>query len=252
MDVAMITGGAQGIGRAIALAFGGAGYAVSVIDPAEDAGHELEAMIRNYGGRALYVAGDSSSEADAAAWFDQTEAAFGATSVLVNNSGIMVRKPFLELALADFDRVMAVNLRGAVLCAQLAGRAMVAAGRGGAIVNIASTRAFMSEPGTESYAASKGALVALTHALAVSLGPQGIRVNAIAPGWIETGDWQFSGRARAPKHSEADKGQHPVGRVGTPRDVAAACLYLVREPGFVTGQTLTVDGGMTVKMIYEE
>jgi len=113
----------------------------------------------------------------------------------------------------------------------------------GAIINIASTRAFMSEPGTEAYSASKGGLVALTHATAISLGSQGIRVNSISPGWIET---------RGRKHSRRDRLQHPVGRVGTPEDVASACLYIAEQAGFMTGQNVTIDGGMTVKMIYEE
>jgi NAD(P)-dependent dehydrogenase (short-subunit alcohol dehydrogenase family) len=110
----------------------------------------------------------------------------------------------------------------------------------------------MSEPGTEAYTASKGGIVALTHGMAVSLGPQGIRVNCISPGWIETRDWQYTPRATAPVHSERDRLQHPVGRVGKPEDIADACFYVVEQAGFMTGQNLTIDGGMTVKMIYEE
>ncbi len=114
----------------------------------------------------------------------------------------------------------------------------------GSIVNIASTRAFMSEPNTEAYSASKGGIVALTHATAVSLGARGIRVNSVSPGWIET-------RAGA-KHSRRDRQQHPAGRVGTPEDVAQACFYIAEQAGFMTGQNLVLDGGMTVKMIYED
>jgi NAD(P)-dependent dehydrogenase (short-subunit alcohol dehydrogenase family) len=120
----------------------------------------------------------------------------------------------------------------------------------GAIVNIASTRALQSEPSGEAYAASKGGVLALTHALAVSLGPE-VRVNAISPGWIEVGPWQKSSARRAPEHSEADKRQHLVGRVGTVDDIAHLADYLCsRESGFVTGQNFVVDGGMTKKMIY--
>ncbi|HTL26149.1 MAG TPA: SDR family oxidoreductase, partial [Burkholderiales bacterium] len=129
---------------------------------------------------------------------------------------------------------------------------MVERGQGGAIVNIASTRAFMSEPGTEAYSASKGGIVALTHAMAISLGPRGIRVNCISPGWIETRDWQYTPRAQRPEHSERDRLQHPVGRVGKPEDIADACFYLAEQATFMTGQNITLDGGMTVKMIYEE
>ncbi len=109
----------------------------------------------------------------------------------------------------------------------------------------------MSEPGTEAYTASKGGIVALTHALAVSLGPHGIRVNSISPGWIETHDWQLSTRAQVPVHSERDRLQHPVGRVGKPEDIAEACFFLSECSGFMTGQNVTIDGGMTIKMIYE-
>jgi NAD(P)-dependent dehydrogenase (short-subunit alcohol dehydrogenase family) len=113
----------------------------------------------------------------------------------------------------------------------------------GSIVNIASTRALMSEPGTEAYSASKGGLVALTHATAMSLGPRGIRVNCISPGWIET---------RGARHSRRDRDQHPVGRVGEPADIARACLFLAEDAGFMTGQNVVIDGGMTVKMIYAD
>jgi NAD(P)-dependent dehydrogenase (short-subunit alcohol dehydrogenase family) len=159
--------------------------------------------------------------------------------------------PFLKLPEATFDRVIAVNLKGMFLCAQAAARRMVAGKHGGAIVNIASTRALMSEPDTEAYSASKGGIVAATHAMAISLAPHRIRVNAISPGWIETSDWQYSARAKMPQHSKADREQHPVGRVGRPEDVAELCLFLAEKAGFVTGQNFVVDGGMTVKMIYE-
>ncbi len=129
------------------------------------------------------------------------------------------------------------HLTGAFLMTRAAVPLM---GEGSSIVNMVSTRAFMSEPNTEAYAASKGGLVALTHALAVSLGPK-IRVNAIAPGWI-TDDSDLR---------EEDHTQHPVGRVGRPEDIADAVVYLA-SAGFMTGQVLVLDGGMTRKMMYEE
>jgi NAD(P)-dependent dehydrogenase (short-subunit alcohol dehydrogenase family) len=129
---------------------------------------------------------------------------------------------------------------------------MARAGKHGAIVNIASTRAFMSEPNTEAYSASKGGIVALTHAMAISLAPHRIRVNCISPGWIEVRDWKKSGERKAPHHTRADRDQHPVGRVGTPEDIAEACEFLAEHAGFMTGQTIVIDGGMTVKMIYAE
>jgi len=252
VKVLAVTGGAQGIGRAVALHFARAGYAVSVADPAEDAGRELFERLLALGGKALFVPTDVAEAEQVELWLARTEQELGCPDVLVNNAGISRRAPLLELAVADFDRVIAVNLRGSFLCAQGAARRMVARGRGGAIVNIASTRAFMSEPGTEAYTASKGGIVALTHALAVSLGPHGIRVNCICPGWIETRDWQYSARAQTPVHSAPDRLQHPVGRVGKPEDIAEACLFLSASAGFMTGQSITIYGGMTIKMSYEE
>lgn len=250
MKIAAVTGGAQGIGRAIALHFAEAGYAVSVADSDAAAGQEILSMLQARGARAAFRQTDIGDAADAAEWVRHTVEALGCPDLLVNNAGIMVRKPVLDLPLADFDRVLAVNLRGAFVCAQAAAREMVRRERGGSIVNIASTRAFMSEPDTESYSASKGGIVALTHALAISLAPHRIRVNCISPGWIETRDWQYSPRAQQPGHSIADREQHPVGRVGRPEDIAQACFYLAESAGFMTGQTIVIDGGMSVKMIY--
>jgi NAD(P)-dependent dehydrogenase (short-subunit alcohol dehydrogenase family) len=168
-------------------------------------------------------------------------AAEGRLDALVCNAGIMVRKPLADLTLDDWSRVLRTNLTSAFLLVRAA-EAMLRAAKG-AVVTIASTRAHMSEPNTESYAASKGAIVALTHALAVSLGPE-VRVNCISPGWIDV---------RGDRLSAADHAQHPAGRVGIPADVASlACWLLGPESGFVTGAEFVVDGGMTRKMIYEE
>lgn len=250
MKVLAVTGGGQGIGRAIALGFARAGYGVSIADPVRDGGEEALAMVRDLGARGIYEPADVSRADDVERWVARTLAELGCPTVLVNNAGISASQPFLALAAADFDRVLAVNVRGTFLCAQRVAAAMVAAGVRGAIVNIASTRALMSEAGTEAYTASKGAIVALTHAMAISLGPHGIRVNAVSPGWIEKRDWQFSGRASVPAHTAEDRSQHPVGRVGEPDDIARACLFLAEQADFMTGQNLVIDGGMTVRMIY--
>lgn len=252
MKIVAVTGGAQGIGRALAFQFADAGYAVSIADIDEEAGLEAARIVGERGAQALFVRADVANAADVERWIGQTAEKLGCPDVLVNNAGIGRRAPFPELKAEDFDRVIAVNLRGTFLCSQAVARHMIERGQGGAIVNIASTRAFMSEPGTEAYSASKGGIVALTHAMAISLGAHGIRVNCISPGWIETRDWQYGRRAQMPVHSERDRLQHPVGRVGTPDDVARACLFLAEQAGFMTGQNLTLDGGMTVKMIYEE
>ena len=251
MKVVAITGGAQGIGRGIALHFAARGYAVSLADPAADAGMELLAILKEQGARASFAVTDVADPAAVQSGLAQTLRDLTCPTVLVNNAGFMIRKPFLDLPLEDFDAVIATNLRGAFICSQLVAREMAKRDIHGAIINIASTRAFMSEPDTEGYTASKGGIVALTHGMAMSLAGQRIRVNSISPGWIETCDWQYSARARAPQHSRADREQHAVGRVGRPEDIAEACLYLA-EAGFVTGQNLIVDGGMSVKMVYAE
>jgi len=165
----------------------------------------------------------------------------GRLDALVCNAGIMIRKPIAELSAAEWSRVISTNLTSTFLLTR-AGEAMLRAANG-SVVTIASTRAHMSEPHTEAYAASKGGLVALTHALAVSLGPD-IRVNCISPGWIVTkGD---------PPRPE-DHAFHPAGRVGTPQDIAALVAFLVGpDSGFITGAEFIVDGGVTRKMIYPE
>lgn len=241
--VLAVTGGAQGIGRAIAEMFAAHGYAVSIADTQVAAGRAALASLRKKGARAEFFRTDVAREADVKNWLRATARALGCPDVLVNNAGIRASAPFLTLAPKAFDLVLATNLRGTFLCTQQAAKLMVRHGKKGAIINIASTRAFMSEANTEAYSASKGGIVALTHATAISLGARGIRVNSISPGWIET---------RGRKHARRDRLQHPARRVGTPEDIASACLYLAEQAGFTTGQNLVIDGGMTVKMIYED
>jgi NAD(P)-dependent dehydrogenase (short-subunit alcohol dehydrogenase family) len=172
---------------------------------------------------------------------------FGRLDALVCNAAIAdPHNTTLEsLSLNHWNRVLAVNLGGPMLLAKHCAPYLRA--HCGAIVNLVSTRAAQSEPDTEAYAASKGGLLALTHALAMSLGPE-IRVNAVSPGWIDARDPSLR---RAEPLSEADHAQHPAGRVGTVEDVAAMVAWLLsRNAGFVTGQEFVVDGGMTKKMIY--
>jgi len=250
MKIIAITGGGAGIGRGLAWHFARAGYAVSIMDRDRQAGGETLQVMREYGADAVFTAGDVSKPADVNKWLAATKAKLGTPDVLVNNAGIEIRKDVLKLAVAAFDKVIATNLRGTFIASQAAARMMARRGHGGCIINMASTRAFMSEPGTEGYTASKGGIVALTHGMAISLGPHRIRVNAVAPGWIEVADWQKAAKAGTPRHGRADRAQHPAGRVGTPDDIAKACQFLAESADFITGQTLVVDGGMTVKMIY--
>jgi NAD(P)-dependent dehydrogenase (short-subunit alcohol dehydrogenase family) len=250
MKIIAITGGGAGIGRGIAWHFARAGYAVSITDSDSVAGRESLQVMREAGVEAIFVPGDVSKPGDVARWLKTTKEKLGCPDVLVNNAGTEIRKDVLKLSIAEFDKVIATNLRGTFLCSQAVAKMMARRGHGGCIINMASTRAFMSEPGTEGYSASKGGIVALTHAMAISLAPHRIRVNAVAPGWIEVGDWQKASKAKPVHHSKADREQHPVGRVGIPEDVAKACQFIAEDAGFMTGQTITLDGGMTVKMIY--
>ena len=226
---AIVTGAAGLIGRGLVRALSDAGWRVAALDlDAPGTGDEQ-------------VACDVSDKGSVAAAFDAMGGFLGdGLGLLVNNAGIAGPEngPVEDLSLADWNRTLATNLTGAFLMTRAA-VPHLRRGRG-AIVNMASTRAFMSEPETEAYAATKGGLVALTHALAVSLGPD-IRVNAVAPGWITDAD----------DLRDVDHAQHPAGRVGRPADVADAVLWLATA-GFVTGQTVTVDGGMTRKMIYAD
>lgn len=246
---AVITGGAQGIGKATAKRLLANGMNVVIADADAEAGAETAAEYERLG-NIRFIACDVSDETQVRDLFDATVKEFRGIDALVNNAGISRFKPLAETSLADWNAVIGVNLSGTFLCSKYAAFQLRVAR--GAIVNIASTRALMSEPDTEAYAASKGGIVSLTHALAMSLGPQ-VRVNCICPGWIEVGDWEKSSRRTTPHHSEQDRLQHPVGRVGVPEDIAALVAYLIsREAGFITGANFVVDGGMTRKMIYAE
>ncbi|EFM12167.1 short-chain dehydrogenase/reductase SDR [Paenibacillus curdlanolyticus YK9] len=240
----MITGAGAGIGRQLALAYAKHGANVILVDKQEEALRQTVQLIQHAGVEPLWRVVDLSDANAIAACFVWLESTVGHLDILINNAGFGITKSLFDLTIEEWDSVLNTNLRGTFLCAREAAKLMKKAGAG-AIVNLASTRALMSEPDTEAYAASKGGIVALTHAMAVSLGPDRIRVNAISPGWIETGDYE--------QLREIDHRQHPAQRVGKPDDIVRACFYLTDpDNDFVTGTNLVVDGGMTSKMIYEE
>ena len=241
VSVAVVTGAAHGIGLGIATRLLADGWMVYGLDT--HAGRlAMLAEAHAASGRFAAIEADTGHGPDIERALAKVDQQAGRLDALVCNAGIMVRTPPERLDPTDWDRVIAVNLTGPFLLARTAAVLLRKDG-GGAIVNIASTRARMSEPDTESYAASKGGLVALTHALALSLGPE-IRVNSISPGWIDVAGNLLS---------QADHAQHPVGRVGTVADVAGLAAWLLGpESGFVTGADFVVDGGMTRKMIYLE
>ncbi|AST00966.1 3-ketoacyl-ACP reductase [Geobacillus sp. A8] len=242
---AIVTGGANGIGKAIARAYAKQGANVVIIDRDIQNGEAFAAQLQSDGFQAIFVAADVRKVDDIERFVQEAAGRFGRIDYLINNAGVSRWKSPYELTAKEWDDVLSTNLRSAFFASREAAKYMRRNAKGGAIVNIASTRALMSEPNSEAYAASKGGLVALTHALAVSFADDRIRVNCISPGWIETGDY---GQLR-----DIDHRQHPAGRVGKPDDIARACLYLCDEENdFITGVNLVIDGGMTRKMIYIE
>lgn len=245
VKVAIVTGAADGIGREVARDIASRGVRVVLADRNAELGERQAEAIRQLGGEARFVRADVRNEADVKTLVQAAVEAYGTIDWLINNAGISRWKSLYELTVEEWDDVLNTNLRGMFLCSREAAKVMRANPGGGAIVNIASTRAIMSEPDSEAYAASKGGVVALTHALAVSLGRDSIRVNCISPGWIQTSGYE--------ELREIDHSQHPAGRVGKPEDIAAACRYFTDPANdFVTGSHLVIDGGMTRRMLYAE
>ncbi|MGM9758967.1 MAG: SDR family NAD(P)-dependent oxidoreductase [Parabacteroides sp.] len=236
-----VTGGASGIGRAIVKAFRSAGHRVAFCDCNETAGREL--ALRT--GTDFYPL-DVTDVTALEACLQHLLETWGDLDILINNVGIGSFSPLTETTVETFDRILSVNLRPVFVTS----RRLAIHRKGeetpnpyGRIINLCSTRYLMSEPGTEGYSASKGAIYSLTHALSLSLAPWHVTVNCISPGWIETGDYE----ALRPE----DHMQHPSGRVGRPEDIARMCLFLCQEENdFINGENITIDGGMTKKMIY--
>ncbi|WP_226658508.1 SDR family oxidoreductase [Guptibacillus hwajinpoensis] len=239
--VAVVTGAGHGIGRGVAIAYSEQGYTVILADVNEDGCKETKRLMKEVSTEIILT--DVSKPESIASLFHKIEERYERLDVLINNAGLSAFKQMDELSVDEWDKVINTNLRSVFLASRAAARVM-RKNNGGSIVNIASTRATMSEPNSEAYAATKGGIVALSHALAISLSDDRITVNSISPGWIEVEDYASL--------REVDHEQHPAKRVGKPSDIGRACLFLTSEENnFVTGENLVVDGGMTRKMIYE-
>jgi 3-oxoacyl-[acyl-carrier protein] reductase len=237
---ALVTGGASGIGRAIALAFAAEGARVALADRAPDETIEaVAAEIRAAGAEAVPVRADVAEEAQVLALFEAIAGRLGGLDILVNNAGILIEKPLLETTAAEFDRLIGVNLRGAFLVGREALRIMVAQGAG-RVINIASELAYLGRENCSVYCASKGGILTMTRAWAREFAP-GILVNAIAPGPTDT---PMLGAEFTSPETLAKETQIPLGRLGRPEEIAAAAVFLA-GPGatFMTGQCLSPNGG---------
>ncbi|WP_263622915.1 SDR family NAD(P)-dependent oxidoreductase [Guptibacillus algicola] len=240
-EVVVVTGAGHGIGRGIAVEYAEKGSYVILADKDVENCEQTLRMMKGNNGEIIKA--DVSDPESIQALMNTIDQNFGKLDVLINNAGVTAFTPMDELSVNEWDHIINTNLRSVFLCSQAAAKIMRKNERG-SIINIASTRASMSEPGSEAYAASKGGIVALTHALAISLAEDHITVNSISPGWIEVSDYEGL--------RNKDHLQHPSKRVGKPSDIARACLFLShRDNDFVTGENLVIDGGMTRKMIYE-
>ncbi|MET3807094.1 NAD(P)-dependent dehydrogenase (short-subunit alcohol dehydrogenase family) [Nakamurella sp. UYEF19] len=256
---AVVTGSGNGIGRAIALALAGAGANVTVSDVLPDDGERTVREITEAGGSALFVPADVSDADQARNLIAATVERFGGVHILANNAGIGGGQQRLhEIEPDDFDRVIDVNLRGTFLCSKFAIPHFLAQ-RDGRIINTASTYGLIGAPKAAAYCASKAGIINLTRQMAVDYGPDGIRVNAICPGYIDTGLGRRGPRLSAEEFTAATAirekaaGMQPLGRQGQPAEVGEVALFLASDASsFMTGSIVTVDGGCVTTFNYGE
>jgi 3-oxoacyl-[acyl-carrier protein] reductase len=244
--VALVTGASSGLGLRFAEVLAGEGASVALIARRADRLKSVQARIEQAGGRAIAIAADVTDRKAMILAFDQAEEAFGTVTILVNNAGVVHSGRAVELAEEEWRRVVGTDLDAVFFWAQEAARRMLSAGQTGAIVNIASVLGFGVAKGTAAYAVAKAGVVQLTKALGLELAFKGVRVNAIAPGWIVT---DINRDYLASEQGAAIKREIPVGRFGEERDLDGALLLLVSDAGrFIAGTTIVVDGGQMVAL----
>ncbi len=249
--VALITGGASGIGRGIAQAFAEHGARVCIADLDGPRAAEAADALRRGGAEAFAITTDVADAAAVAAAIDAVEARWGALHHLVNCAGIDRPMPLDDLDEATYDRVIAVDQKSVYLTTRRALPLLESSG--GTVVNVSSVMAWYTAPGYVAYTAAKAGVIGMTRALAVELGPRGVRVNAICPGFIDTPIWQRNLDAMTPEaaaaFAERVRALHPIGRRGTPADIADATLFLCSGAArFITGTHLIVDGGVSLRL----
>ena len=248
MHSAIVTGGAQGIGKAITLKLLEKGVFVFILDMDQEALDEfLGDKHPNRFFQALRC--DVSDDKQLTKTLESIIQQQPHLKYLINNAATSASTPMQQLSVESWLKVINTNLTSYFVTVKVLSEDL--ARNKGAVVNLCSTRAFMSEPHTEAYSASKGGVFALTHSQAMSLNPH-VRVNSISPGWIDVNPWQKSGNRKSIDWAAKHHTQHPAGRIGKPEDIAEMTWFLLSDAsGFITGQNFFVDGGMTRKMIYE-
>jgi 3-oxoacyl-[acyl-carrier protein] reductase len=243
-QVALVTGASSGLGVRFAEVLAENGAAVALVARRTERLAEVKARIERAGGRAIAVGADVLDRTAMVRAFDAAEKAFGTVTVLVNNAGVAHADRAVELSEEGWRRVVGTNLDAVFFWAQEAARRMLAAGKRGSIINIASVLGISVSKGTVAYAAAKAAVIQLTRTLGLELAFKGVRVNAIAPGWIVT---ELNRDYLMSEHGAALKREIPVGRFGEERDLDGALLLLASDAGrFIAGETIVVDGGQVV------
>ena len=249
---AVLTGAGGGIGAAVAAAYLREGACCTLVDLSPTPSAEVDELAAQYPERMHYLSADITKEENRNRIVDEATKRLGPIDILFNNAGISDRMTSIaEITAEGWSWIFDVLVRGPALGMKHAVPLMLERG-GGSIVNTASIAGLQAGFGPIAYSTAKAGVIHMSRVAAAQLSPQKIRVNAICPGWIETGPWQKASRRRVPHHREVDRAQHPVGRVGEPADIAALAAFLAGpQSGFITGAQIVVDGGMTRKMIYE-